>query len=163
MRGGDCLRLGFDGIGCGQDLNEAQQLAARGRDRRCRRPAQASTHAAQLALDALSAALSQIKRNSKLMPLRTRPAASPACNPARPLFSPPLANSTAWSRVRNIARMWFLKSAAATADHPRRLLDRQCRADHRRRSPTSSSPPCLTRKKRSSKYSSREPVSWACA
>ena len=38
-------------------------------------------------------------------PSRTRRAASPACNRARPSFSPPLANSTAWSPARSIAPM----------------------------------------------------------
>ena len=60
MRGGHCLRFGVDGLGCGETLNEARNLRREDVIAAVGSLPQASTHAAQLAIDTLSAALSRI-------------------------------------------------------------------------------------------------------
>ena len=95
----------------GKDAERGSRTTARGRQSprsaACRKPQPTppswrSTHFRRRCS-------SDRKSLSSCLP-RTRRAASPACNPARPSFLQPSANSIAWSRVRNIARMSFPKS-----------------------------------------------------
>ncbi len=60
MRGGDCLCSALTELIVGKTLNEAPKLRREDVIAAVGGLPQASTHAAQLALDALSAALSQI-------------------------------------------------------------------------------------------------------
>ncbi len=98
--------FGVDGIDCREDAERGSRIAARGRDCRGRRPAPSfNPRRAVGPRRAFSSAESDRKVVQSSCHPRTRRAASPACNPARPSFSPPLANSTAWSRAQSIARM----------------------------------------------------------